>query len=148
MAIVSSTAIKTNINRIAEAKDEIISAITEKGGTVAIGAKIEDLPECIRAIPTGGGTSGGGETAYLKIAYSAATATVIVVPGSYLTAREDMDEIECKVGDLVGIISVSSGVSAEFGCVLTYNTTAGSGLSRRYLYFYTISDVDAAINIV
>lgn len=49
------TAIKTNLTRISKAKTDIISAITEKGGTVASGAKIEDLPACIRAIPTGGG---------------------------------------------------------------------------------------------
>lgn len=49
------TAIKTNLTRISKAKTDIISAITAKGGTVASGAKIEDLPACIRAIPTGGG---------------------------------------------------------------------------------------------
>nr|DAU04736.1 MAG TPA: hypothetical protein [Caudoviricetes sp.] len=53
MAIIS--AIKTNLARISKAKTDIISAITAKGGTVASGAKIEDLPACIRAIPTGGG---------------------------------------------------------------------------------------------
>lgn len=51
----SITAIKTNLTRISKAKTDIISAITAKGGTVASGAKIEDLPACIRAIPTGGG---------------------------------------------------------------------------------------------
>lgn len=51
----SITAIKTNLARISKAKTDIISAITAKGGTVASGAKIEDLPACIRAIPTGGG---------------------------------------------------------------------------------------------
>ena len=53
MAVI--TAIKTNLARISKAKTDIISAITAKGGTVASGAKIEDLPACIRAIPTGGG---------------------------------------------------------------------------------------------
>lgn len=53
--MVSITAIKTNLTRISKAKTDIISAITAKGGTVASGAKIEDLPACIRAIPTGGG---------------------------------------------------------------------------------------------
>lgn len=49
------TEIKKNLERISKAKTDIISAITAKGGTVASGAKIEDLPACIRAIPTGGG---------------------------------------------------------------------------------------------
>jgi hypothetical protein len=49
------TTIKTNLERISKAKTDIISAITAKGGTVTSGAKIEDLPACIRAIPTGGG---------------------------------------------------------------------------------------------
>ena len=49
------TEIKTNLTRISKAKTDIIAAITAKGGTVASGAKIEDLPACIRAIPTGGG---------------------------------------------------------------------------------------------
>lgn len=51
----SINAIKTNLTRISKAKTDIISAIKAKGGTVASGAKIEDLPACIRAIPTGGG---------------------------------------------------------------------------------------------
>ena len=49
------TEIKTNLTRISKAKTDIIAAITAKGGTVASGAKIEDLPAYIRAIPTGGG---------------------------------------------------------------------------------------------
>lgn len=53
MAVI--TEIKTNLTRISKAKTDIIAAITAKGGTVASGAKIEDLPACIRAIPTGGG---------------------------------------------------------------------------------------------
>lgn len=139
----SITAIKTNLARIADAKTDIISAITEKGGKVASGAKIEDLPACIRAIPTGG----GGETAYLKIAYSSSLLTYIVIPGRYIEASNDMDEIECKVGDLVGIVSGSAGVSAELGCVLTYSLTAGSGLSKKYIFFFTVTETDAAINI-
>lgn len=47
--------VQTEITRINKAKTDIVSAITAKGGTVASGAKIEDLPACIRAIPTGGG---------------------------------------------------------------------------------------------
>lgn len=139
----SITAIKTNLARIADAKTDIISAITEKGGKVASGAKIEDLPACIRAIPTGG----GGETAYLKIAYSSSLLTYIVIPGRYIEASEGMDEIECKVGDLVGIVAGSAGVNAEFGCVLTYSVTAGSGLSKKYIFFFTLTETDAAINI-
>ena len=46
--------VQTEITRINKAKTDIVSAITAKGGTVASGAKIEDLPACIRAIPTGG----------------------------------------------------------------------------------------------
>lgn len=139
----SITAIKTNLARIADAKTDIISAITEKGGKVASGAKIEDLPACIRAIPTGG----GGETAYLKIAYSSSLLTYIVIPGRYIEASEGMDTIECKVGDLVGIVAGSAGVSAELGCVLTYSLTAGSGLSKKYIFFFTVTETDAAINI-
>lgn len=139
----SITAIKTNLARIADAKTDIISAITEKGGKVASGAKIEDLPACIRAIPTGG----GGETAYLKIAYSSSLLTYIVIPGRYIEASNDMDEIECKVGDLVGIVAGSAGVNAEFGCVLTYSVTAGSGLSKKYIFFFTLTETDAAIDI-
>nr|DAH82974.1 MAG TPA: hypothetical protein [Caudoviricetes sp.] len=141
MAVI--TEIKTNLTRISKAKTDIIAAITAKGGTVASGAKIEDLPACIRAIPTGG----GGETAYLKIAYSTGPLTYIVLPGRYIEASEDMEEIECKVGDLVGIVAWSAGVSAELGCVLTYSLTAGSGLSKKYIFFFTVTETDAAINI-
>lgn len=103
MAIVSATAIKTNIERIAEAKDEIISAITEKGGTVADGAKIEDLPACIRAIPTGG--SGGGETATfdIKMSYRANIATAGGIKDPTAGDFTDGDTLEFAVGELVVI---------------------------------------------
>lgn len=139
----SITAIKTNLVRIANAKKEIISAITAKGGTVASGAKIEDLPACIRAIPM----IVGGETAHLKISYSSSFLTHIVLPGRYIEVSEKMEEIECKVGDLVGIVAGSAGVSAEFGCVLTYKETASSGLLKKYIFFFTLTETNAAINV-
>lgn len=141
------TAIKTNLERISKAKTDIISAITAKGGTVASGAKIEDLPACIRAIPTGGS---GGETAYIKVGGQLSSTTVIILPGKTIGAATlTGDPIECKVGDLVGVVTNRIyKVGVEFGCELTYQTYAGTGTAGKTIAFVTITDADAAFNVV
>ena len=103
MAVI--TAIKTNLTRISKAKTDIISAITAKGGTVASGAKIEDLPACIRAIPTGGGGSGGEA---VKFAVKS-SANVVVSTKDGQTPVEAGGEVvvlEVNVGDIL-VISVA-----------------------------------------
>lgn len=140
----SITAIKTNLTRISKAKSDIIAAINEKGGTVAIGAKIEDLPACIRAIPSGGG---GGEAASLKISYNSSYRTTVIYPEGYATVESEMDEIECKIGDLISIVSYTQSVSIEMGCELVYYTSANARIGTCYMFFYKITDVGAAINI-
>lgn len=139
--------VQIEITRINKAKTDIISAITAKGGAVASGAKIEDLPACIRAIPTGGS---GGETAYVKVAGEITSATEIILPGKTIGAATlNGDPIECKVGDLVGVVTNRIyNVGVEFGCELTYQTHAGSGTTGKTIAFVTITDADAAFNIV
>jgi len=103
MAVI--TEIKTNLTRISKAKTDIISAITAKGGTVASGAKIEDLPACIRAIPTGGGGSGGEA---VKFAVKS-SANVVVSTKDGQTPVEpggDVVVLEVNVGDIL-VISVA-----------------------------------------
>lgn len=142
------TAIKTNLARISKAKTDIISAITAKGGTVASGAKIEDLPACIRAIPTGG----GGEAASLKIGDSPEFGKIIIHPGGTKTMKKDMENIDCKVGDLIGVISQVP-VTIEIGCVLTYQSslfekTLTGAMRTIEVYYFTITASDAAINVI
>lgn len=139
--------IQTEITRINKAKTDIVSAITAKGGTVASGAKIEDLPACIRAIPTAGS---GGKTAYVKVSGQITPVTVIILPGKTIGAAAlNGDPIECKVGDLVGVVTNRIyQVGVEFGCKLTYKTSAGSGTTEKTIAFVTITDADAAFNIV
>ena len=142
------TAIKTNLARISKAKTDIISAITAKGGTVASGAKIEDLPACIRAIPTGG----GGEAASLKIGDSPEFGNIIIHPGGTKTMKKDMENIDCKVGDLIGVISQVP-VTIEIGCVLTYQSqlfekTLTGAMRTIEVYYFTITASDAAINVI
>lgn len=140
--------IQTEITRINKAKTDIISAITAKGGTVASGAKIEDLPACIRAIPTGG----GGETASLKIGGSPEFGKIIIYPGGTKTMKEDMEHIDCKVGDLIGVISQVP-VTIEMGCALTHQSplfekTSTGAMQGIGVYYFTITASDAAINVV
>lgn len=140
--------VQTEITRINKAKTDIISAITAKGGTVASGAKIEDLPACIRAIPTGG----GGEAASLKIGDSPEFGKIIIHPGGTKTMKKDMENIDCKVGDLIGVISQVR-VTIEMGCVLTYQSVlfekASTGAMRQIeVYYFTITASDAAINVI
>ena len=103
MAVI--TKIKTNLTRISKAKTDIISAITAKGGTVASGAKIEDLPACIRAIPTGGGGSGGEA---VKFAVKSNAKVVVSTKDGQTPVEAGGDEVvlEVNVGDIL-VISVA-----------------------------------------
>jgi hypothetical protein len=103
MAVI--TEIKTNLTRISKAKTDIISAITAKGGTVASGAKIEDLPACIRAIPTGGGGSGGEA---VKFAVKSSANVVVSTKDGQTPVEAGGDEVvlEVNVGDIL-VISVA-----------------------------------------
>ena len=103
MAVI--TEIKTNLTRISKAKTDIISAITAKGGTVASGAKIEDLPACIRAIPTGGGGSGGEA---VKFAVKSSVNVVVSTKDGQTPVEAGGDEVvlEVNVGDIL-VISVA-----------------------------------------
>lgn len=101
MAII--TAIKTNLARISKAKTDIISAITAKGGTVASGAKIEDLPACIRAIPSGG----GGEA--VEFVVKSSVNVIAFTKDGQTPVEADKDEVVLKVnvGDML-VICVAS----------------------------------------
>lgn len=101
MAVI--TAIKTNLARISKAKTDIISAITAKGGTVASGAKIEDLPACIRAIPTGG----GGVTA--KFVVKSSVNVVVFTKDGQTPVEVGGDDVvlTVNVGDML-VICVAS----------------------------------------
>ena len=103
MAVI--TEIKTNLTRISKAKTDIIAAITAKGGTVASGAKIEDLPACIRAIPTGGGGSGGEA---VKFAVKSSANVVVSTKDGQTPVEAGGDEVvlEVNVGDIL-VISVA-----------------------------------------
>lgn len=95
----SITAIKTNLTRISKAKTDIISAITAKGGTVASGAKIEDLPACIRAIPTGG----GGKA--VEFVVNSSVNVIAFTKDGQTPVEADGDEVVLKVnvGDMLVI---------------------------------------------
>lgn len=100
MAVI--TEIKTNLTRISKAKTDIISAITAKGGTVASGAKIEDLPACIRAIPTG-----GGGKAVEFVVKSSVNVVVSTKDGQTpVEAGGNVAVLEVNVGDIL-VISVA-----------------------------------------
>lgn len=104
----SITAIKTNLARISKAKTDIISAITAKGGTVADDAKIEDLPACIRAIPTGGGGGGGGGETVEFVVKSSVNVVVFTKDGQTpVEAGGDDVFLTVNVGDML-VICVAS----------------------------------------
>ena len=100
MAVI--TEIKTNLTRISKAKTDIISAITAKGGTVASGAKIEDLPACIRAIPTGG----GGKAVEFAVKSSVNVVAFTKDGQTPVEAGGDEVVLEVNVGDIL-VISVA-----------------------------------------
>ena len=136
MAVI--TEIKTNLTRISKAKTDIISAITAKGGTVASGAKIEDLPACIRAIPTGGGGSGGEA---VKFAVKSSANVVVSTKDGQTPVEADGDEVvlEVNVGDIL-VISVAppSSYFAPDGGSGYKELGSFSTVSRMYVYWILI----------
>lgn len=127
------TEIKTNLTRISKAKTDIIAAITAKGGTVASGAKIEDLPACIRAIPTGG----GGKA--VEFAVKSSVNVVVSTKDGQTPVEAGGDEVvlEVNVGDIL-VISVappSSYFAPEGG---SGYKELGSYSTARRMYVYWI----------
>lgn len=59
--------IQNEIDRINDGVDDIKAAITEMGGTVADGAKVDQLGAAVRAIPTGGMTQEEADERYVKL---------------------------------------------------------------------------------
>lgn len=98
------TEIKTNLARISKAKTDIISAIKAKGGTVASGAKIEDLPACISAIPTSGS---GGEA--VKFVVKSSVNVVAFTKDGQTSVEVGGDDVvlTVNVGDML-VICVAS----------------------------------------
>lgn len=134
------TPIKKNLERISKAKTDIISAITAKGGTVASGAKIEDLPACIRAIPTGGGGS-GGETVKFGVK-SSINVTVTTKFGQWkVDGGGDEVAVSVTVGDILIVNTASN--------AMYFNNAEGSGykelgafraMNRIYVYWVLIEE--------
>lgn len=131
------TAIKTNLERISKAKTDIISAITAKGGTVASGAKIEDLPACIRAIPTGG----GGEAVEFVVKSSVNVVAFTKDGQTPVGADGEAVALTVNVGDML-VICVAS--QRDY-----FNVEGGSGYkelglfptaSRMYVYWILIEE--------
>lgn len=131
------TAIKTNLERISKAKTDIISAITAKGGTVASGAKIEDLPACIRAIPTGG----GGEAVEFVVKSSVNVVAFTKDGQTPVGAGGEAVALTVNVGDML-VICVAP--QRDY-----FNVEGGSGYkelglfptaSRMYVYWILIEE--------
>lgn len=136
MAVI--TEIKTNLTRISKAKTDIISAITAKGGTVASGAKIEDLPACIRAIPTSGS---GGEA--VKFAVKSSINVTVTTKFGQWKVDGDGDEVAVSVtvGDILIVNTASN--------AMYFNNAEGSGykelgafraMNRIYVYWVLIEE--------
>lgn len=136
------TPIKKNLERISKAKTDIISAITAKGGTVASGAKIEDLPACIRAIPTSGSGGGsGGETVKFGVK-SSINVTVTTKFGQWkVDGGGDEVAVSVTVGDILIVNTASN--------AMYFNNAEGSGykelgafraMNRIYVYWVLIEE--------
>ena len=129
--------VQTEITRINKAKTDIVSAITEKGGTVASGAKIEDLPACIRAIPTGG----GGQTVEFFVKSSVNVVAYTKDGQTPVEAGSEAPAVVVNVGDM----RVVRGASQQ----TYFNVQGGSGYKelgsfsishRMYVYWILIEE--------
>ena len=129
--------VQTEITRINKAKTDIVSAITEKGGTVARGAKIEDLPACIRAIPTGG----GGQTVEFFVKSSVNVVAYTKDGQTPVEAGSEAPAVVVNVGDML----VIRGASQQ----TYFNVQGGSGYKelgsfsishRMYVYWILIEE--------
>ena len=97
-------------------------------------------------------SGGGGEAASLKIGGSPEFGRIIIYPGGTQTMKEDMENIDCKVGDLIGVISQAY-VTIEMGCVLTYKPRlfeeeSTGAMHEIEVYYFTITASNAAINVL
>lgn len=136
------SAIKSNLVRIANAKTDIISAIKAKGGTVEIGAKIEDLPACIRAIPTSGSGGGSGGEAVKFAVKSGVNVTVTTKFGQWkVDGGGDEVAVSVTVGDILIVNTASNAIY--------FNNAEGSGykelgafrtMNRIYVYWVLIEE--------
>ena len=61
--------VQSEIDRIAGAKSDISTAITNKGVTVPSGTKLDGMAALISSIESGGGSSGGGLN-YVHVEFS------------------------------------------------------------------------------
>lgn len=140
MAVI--TGIKTNLTRISKAKTDIIAAITAKGGTVASGAKIEDLPACIRAIPTGG----GGKA--VEFAVKSSVNVVAFTKDGQTPVEVGADDVvlTVNVGDMLVICVASQCVASQKDY---FNVEGGSGYKelglfptarRMYVYWIRVEE--------
>lgn len=133
----SITAIKTNLARISKAKTDIISAITAKGGTVASGAKIEDLPACIRAIPSGG----GGEA--VEFVVKSSVNVIAFTKDGRTPVEADGDEVvlAVNVGDMLVICTASQSNYFVVNGGIGYKELGFFPTARRmYVYWILIEE--------
>ena len=79
--------VQSEIDRIAGAKSDISTAITNKGVTVPSGTKLDGMAALINSIESGGGGGGGVETCtfYIKLADSGTVYATVYENGEIIT---------------------------------------------------------------
>lgn len=129
--------VQTEITRINKAKTDIVSAITEKGGTVASGAKIEDLPACIRAIPTGG----GGEAVEFFVKSTVNVVAFAKDGETPVKAGGEAATLIVNVGDMLVICVASQQNYFDVEGGSGYKELGSFSISRRmYVYWILIEE--------
>jgi hypothetical protein len=113
--------IASEITRLQGVKSDILQAISDKGVVVPAGSALDDCPDLIASIPTGGGNIPDGYklTMYTELAYNSG-ATIIMYPKYYgqddiTPYRYDSLEYQVYLKQNVSNPSVALGFSAYPG---------------------------------
>jgi hypothetical protein len=131
--------IASEITRLQGVKSDILQAISDKGVVVPAGSALDDCPDLIASIPTGGGNIPDGYklTMYTELAYNSG-ATIIMYPKYYgqddiTPYRYDSLEYQVYLKQNVSNPSAALGFSAYPGSggqfkylMLSANITPGS----------------------
>lgn len=97
--------VQGEIDRIQSGVDDIKAAITEKGGTVADGAKVDQLGAAVRALPTGGLTEEEADARYIPI-----TGRTYDISESFQLAFKGLNgETGASVMGTMGALTLSAG---------------------------------------
>ena len=125
--------IATELNRIIQAKSDIITSLTAKGATVPSGATIDDLPDIIDDLPSGG----GGDTEVLKDLIERDITTINIPSGITSIGGSAFRNCSSLTSVTIPNTVTSIGINAFQSCIGLTSITMGNSVTtiREYAFY-------------